>query len=40
MVVLVEIRVIERLKNIVVKKLGLMWVVIERVSCVRKNGKN
>lgn len=40
MVVLVEIRVIERLKNIVVKKLGLMWVVIERVGCVRKNGKN
>ncbi len=39
MAVPAEIRVIERPKNTVVKKSGSMWAVIERVSCVRKNGK-
>lgn len=40
MAVPAEIRVIERPKNTVVKKSGSMWAVIERVGCVKKNGKN
>ncbi|ADR24393.1 conserved domain protein [Mycoplasma leachii PG50] len=36
----IEIREVPRPKNTIIKKLGSNWVVIEKITCERKNGSN